>query len=162
VTKISARVKYPSRSTRLTMTACREYCQLLILALYVCGLDCNFVWVGRWRRNRLRAQAYKRASQSLSPLFHRRHPTEHRIIESLSALELVPSQSTPAIDIAGPLSPRRTCPYTHATMGMVYRIYLEGERIYGCANCKTHLATIHSMMSRVSIGSSSGGYAHLH
>ena len=33
---------------------------------------------------------------------------------------------------------------------MVYRIYLEGERIYGCANCKTHLATIHSMMSRVS------------
>lgn len=44
MTKISARVKYPSRSTRLTMTACREYCQLLILALYVCGLDCNFVW----------------------------------------------------------------------------------------------------------------------
>ena len=38
----------------------------------------------------------------------------------------------------------------HNTMGMVYRIYLEGERIYGCANCKTHLATIHSMMSRVS------------
>jgi hypothetical protein len=40
---------------------------------------------------------------------------------------------------------------------MVYRIYLEGERIYGCANCKTHLATIHSMMSRVSAWKSWGG-----
>lgn len=38
---------------------------------------------------------------------------------------------------------------TSTTMGLTYRVYLEGERIYGCANCKTHLATIHSMMSRV-------------
>ncbi|PPQ63531.1 hypothetical protein CVT24_004759, partial [Panaeolus cyanescens] len=36
------------------------------------------------------------------------------------------------------------------TMGMSYRRYLSGERIYGCSTCKTHLATIHSMMSRVS------------
>ena len=35
-------------------------------------------------------------------------------------------------------------------MGMSYRRYLSGERIYGCSTCKTHLATIHSMMSRVS------------
>lgn len=35
-------------------------------------------------------------------------------------------------------------------MGMVYRIYLDGERIYGCKTCKTHLATIDSMISRVS------------
>jgi hypothetical protein len=35
-------------------------------------------------------------------------------------------------------------------MGMSYRRYLTGERIYGCSKCKTHLATIHSMMSRVS------------
>ncbi|KIM84538.1 hypothetical protein PILCRDRAFT_818107 [Piloderma croceum F 1598] len=60
-------------------------------------LDCNdFVvdlwWqqlkVGTWWRRK--QTAYKVAIQSLSPLFHRRHPTEHRIIESLSALELVP------------------------------------------------------------------------
>lgn len=35
-------------------------------------------------------------------------------------------------------------------MGMSYRRYLTGERIYGCSTCKTHLATIHTMMSRVS------------
>lgn len=34
-------------------------------------------------------------------------------------------------------------------MGMSYRQYLNGARIYGCSNCKTHLATIHSMISRV-------------
>ena len=34
-------------------------------------------------------------------------------------------------------------------MGMSYRRYLSGERIYGCSTCKTHLATINSMMSRV-------------
>lgn len=43
-------------------------------------------------------------------------------------------------------------------MGMVYRIYLEGERIYGCANCKTHLATIHSMMSRAFNGQHGRAY----
>lgn len=35
-------------------------------------------------------------------------------------------------------------------MGMSYRRYLAGARIYGCSDCKTHLATIHSMISRVS------------
>ncbi|KAH9937460.1 Yippee/Mis18 [Fomitopsis serialis] len=35
-------------------------------------------------------------------------------------------------------------------MGMSYRRYLNGARIYGCSTCKTHLATIHSMISRVS------------
>jgi hypothetical protein len=34
-------------------------------------------------------------------------------------------------------------------MGMSYRRYLSGDRIYGCSTCKTHLATIHSMLSRV-------------
>ena len=37
-------------------------------------------------------------------------------------------------------------------MGMSYRQYLAGARIYGCSACKTHLATIHSMLSRVSPG----------
>ena len=36
-------------------------------------------------------------------------------------------------------------------MGMKYRRYLAGERIYGCSKCKTHLATIHSMISRVRV-----------
>jgi hypothetical protein len=36
-------------------------------------------------------------------------------------------------------------------MGMSYRRYLAGERIYGCSKCRTHLATIHSMISRVSL-----------
>ena len=34
-------------------------------------------------------------------------------------------------------------------MGMSYRRYLSGARIYGCSTCRTHLATIHSMISRV-------------
>lgn len=38
---------------------------------------------------------------------------------------------------------------TIITMGMSYRRYLTGARIYGCSTCRTHLATIHSMMSRV-------------
>lgn len=37
-------------------------------------------------------------------------------------------------------------------MGMSYRQYLAGARIYGCSTCKTHLATIHSMLSRVRPG----------
>ncbi len=36
-----------------------------------------------------------------------------------------------------------------AVMGMRYRQYLAGARIYGCLACKTHLATIHCMVSRV-------------
>lgn len=48
-------------------------------------------------------------------------------------------------------------------MGMSYRRYLSGARIYGCSECKTHLATIHSMISRVSsprrvLARSSGGH----
>jgi hypothetical protein len=34
-------------------------------------------------------------------------------------------------------------------MGMTYRQYLTGPRIYGCSTCRTHLATISSMISRV-------------
>jgi hypothetical protein len=34
-------------------------------------------------------------------------------------------------------------------MGMSYRQYLSGPRIYGCSTCKTHLASISSMISRV-------------
>ena len=41
-------------------------------------------------------------------------------------------------------------PQNHSDMGMSYRQYLAGARIYGCSTCKTHLATIHSMLSRVS------------
>lgn len=48
-----------------------------------------------------------------------------------------------------PRSHPRT-PYS-IIMGMRYRQYLAGARIYGCSTCKTHLATIHSMISRVSI-----------
>ena len=32
---------------------------------------------------------------------------------------------------------------------MRYRQYLAGPRIYGCSKCRTHLATINSMLSRV-------------
>ena len=35
-------------------------------------------------------------------------------------------------------------------MGMSYRRYLAGARVYGCLSCRTHLTTIHSMISRVS------------
>jgi len=34
-------------------------------------------------------------------------------------------------------------------MGMTYRRYLAGARIYGCSNCHTHLSTIHQMISKV-------------
>lgn len=36
-------------------------------------------------------------------------------------------------------------------MGMSYRRYLAGARVYGCQTCRTHLTTIHSMISRVSV-----------
>lgn len=44
------------------------------------------------------------------------------------------------------------------TMGMKYRRYLAGERIYGCSKCKTHLATIHSMVSRAFNGQHGRAY----
>ncbi|KAI6133257.1 Yippee/Mis18 [Pisolithus croceorrhizus] len=43
-------------------------------------------------------------------------------------------------------------------MGMKYRRYLAGERIYGCSKCKTHLATIHSMVSRAFNGQHGRAY----
>ncbi|KAK0465313.1 Yippee/Mis18 [Desarmillaria tabescens] len=43
-------------------------------------------------------------------------------------------------------------------MGMSYRRYLAGERIYGCSTCKTHLATIHSMISRAFNGQHGRAY----
>ncbi|KAG9314568.1 hypothetical protein JVU11DRAFT_5369 [Chiua virens] len=43
-------------------------------------------------------------------------------------------------------------------MGMKYRRYLAGERIYGCLKCKTHLATIHSMISRAFNGQHGRAY----
>ncbi|KAI4528437.1 yippee-like protein [Schizophyllum commune Loenen D] len=43
-------------------------------------------------------------------------------------------------------------------MGMRYRRYLAGERIYGCSTCKTHLATIHAMRSRAFNGQHGRAY----
>ena len=36
-----------------------------------------------------------------------------------------------------------------ASMGFTHRTYLGGNKIYACAVCRTHMATIESMMSRV-------------
>ena len=35
-------------------------------------------------------------------------------------------------------------------MGLAYNVYLNADRIFGCKNCKTHLATHDSIISRVS------------
>lgn len=35
-------------------------------------------------------------------------------------------------------------------MGLAYNIYLNAKRIYGCKNCKTHLADHDEIISRVS------------
>jgi len=43
-------------------------------------------------------------------------------------------------------------------MGMRYRQYLAGSRIYGCFKCKTHLATIHTMISRAFNGQHGRAY----
>ncbi|OBZ79008.1 hypothetical protein A0H81_00536 [Grifola frondosa] len=43
-------------------------------------------------------------------------------------------------------------------MGMSYRRYLSGARIYGCSTCRTHLATIHSMISRAFNGQHGRAY----
>ncbi|KIY51355.1 yippee-like protein [Fistulina hepatica ATCC 64428] len=43
-------------------------------------------------------------------------------------------------------------------MGMSYRRYLAGERVFGCARCKTHLATIHQMRSRAFTGQHGRAY----
>jgi len=35
-------------------------------------------------------------------------------------------------------------------MGLTYNVYLDAKRIYGCKNCKTHLADHDEIISRVS------------
>lgn len=35
-------------------------------------------------------------------------------------------------------------------MGLKYNTYLDGGKIYGCKNCKTHLADHEEILSRVS------------
>ena len=37
-----------------------------------------------------------------------------------------------------------------ATMGLAYNVYLNAKKIYGCKNCKTHLADHDEIISRVS------------
>lgn len=36
-------------------------------------------------------------------------------------------------------------------MGLCYNVYLNAQRIYGCKNCKTHLADHNEIISRVSL-----------
>lgn len=36
-------------------------------------------------------------------------------------------------------------------MGLAYNVYLNAKRIYGCKNCKTHLADHDEIISRVSL-----------
>ena len=36
-----------------------------------------------------------------------------------------------------------------ADMGLAYNIYLDSNKIYGCKNCKTHLANHDDIISRV-------------
>ncbi|KAF5382952.1 hypothetical protein D9757_006286 [Collybiopsis confluens] len=43
-------------------------------------------------------------------------------------------------------------------MGMSYRRYLHGERIYGCSKCRTHLTTISFMISRAFNGQHGRAY----
>ncbi|KAH8120548.1 yippee-like protein [Phellopilus nigrolimitatus] len=43
-------------------------------------------------------------------------------------------------------------------MGMRFRQYLAGSRIYGCSKCRTHLATIHTMISRAFNGQHGRAY----
>lgn len=35
-------------------------------------------------------------------------------------------------------------------MGLAYNVYLDGAKIYGCKNCKTHLSDHEDIISRVS------------
>ena len=35
-------------------------------------------------------------------------------------------------------------------MGLAYNVYLNSDRIFGCKNCKAHLATFEAIISRVS------------
>lgn len=37
----------------------------------------------------------------------------------------------------------------YGNMGLVYNVYLDAKRIYGCKNCKTHLADHAEIISRV-------------
>lgn len=34
-------------------------------------------------------------------------------------------------------------------MGLTYNVYLDAKRVYGCKNCKTHLADHDEIISRV-------------
>ncbi|KAF8528067.1 yippee-like protein [Hysterangium stoloniferum] len=43
-------------------------------------------------------------------------------------------------------------------MGWVHREYLSSVRIFGCLHCRTHLATIESMMSRAFNGQHGRAY----
>lgn len=79
----------------------------------------------------------------LSPLVRRKRGQfcASRVIAQLLA--------TPPDQPANHTSPPNLTPNTLDNMGMSYRRYLSGARIYGCCKCRTHLATIHSMISRV-------------
>lgn len=44
-------------------------------------------------------------------------------------------------------------------MGLRYNTYLNGNKIYGCHNCKAHLADHDDILSRVSAAQHTTGYS---
>ncbi len=84
-------------------------------------------------------QSTFRSSTSFAPLLA--YPAS-RTNQFAQASDPIQSSSQPAPQPTPKLS-------QSSKMGMSYRRYLSGARIYGCLTCKTHLATIHSMISRV-------------
>lgn len=36
-------------------------------------------------------------------------------------------------------------------MGLKYRTYLEGRKVYGCQNCRSHLANSDGLISKVNV-----------
>lgn len=52
------------------------------------------------------------------------------------------------------LFPTRECDtvdYIFRKMGLKYRTYLEGRKVYGCQNCRSHLANSDGLISKVNV-----------
>lgn len=75
----------------------------------------------------------------LPPVDDRTVQQPHNPLTSLTNHHLQPTPST-----------SRTLRPPRPTMGLVYNTYLNSDKIFGCKNCKTHLASHDAIISRVS------------
>ena len=75
-------------------------------------------------------------------------PAPPRLAEDAGGIRVSVTTTTTVSEANDPTTNATNNPYSN--MGLAYNVYLNSGKIYGCRNCKTHLANHEDIISRVS------------